>query len=146
MELRNLINILEAIGDQKAKIDRSAFIYLDPTGKKEEFAQCGTCIHFMPGKKRCNIYSKDDKVVANASCGLYVQGKPNDDQEFLNVVTPKESGYVLGQVRCENCDHFDGKKTCVLFEKLNESLPELFKLNTTVEPLGCCNAQQNSEA
>ena len=133
-------NIVEA-NEGGSKIDRSAFIYLPPKEPKNEFAQCGTCSVFLPGKKRCGIFSSSFKVVANASCGLYLHGKPNDDQPIQNVATPEQAGYVLGQVRCENCKWLEGN-TCKLYETLNDTLPDTFNINTRVDKQGCCNAWQ----
>lgn len=132
--------INEAVKD--TKIDRSAFLYLSPKDDSKQFAQCGTCALFLPTKQRCGIYDKDDRVVANASCGLYIAGQPNDNQPITNAVTPEESGYVKGQVRCENCSWFDGQSTCELFVELNEKLSDVFDLDVTVEAKGCCNAFQ----
>jgi hypothetical protein len=81
-------------------------------------------------------------VVANASCALYINGEPKDDQEFIErPLDPKQSGYVLGQVRCENCLYFGtDTKICSLFEDLNKKLPKDFKLDPKVDARGCCNA------
>ena len=141
MNIRDIIKLLEAAGDNSSKIDRSAFIYLPPKGNKKEFAQCSTCQLFLPTKERCGIFGKSDKVVADASCGLYIQGTPNDDQPITGVVTPDQAGYVLGQVRCENCSWGNNGK-CGLFELLNEKLSDVFKLNETIDAQGCCNAFQ----
>lgn len=126
----------------REKIGRSAFLYMAPKGDSKQFAQCGTCALFLPTKQRCGIYHKDDRVVANASCGLYIAGGPKDNQPITNVVTPEESGYVKGQVRCENCSWFDGDSTCDLFVKLNDTLGDIFDIDPTVEAKGCCNAFQ----
>lgn len=127
---------------ESEKIDRSAFLYMAPKGDEKQFAQCGTCTLFLPTKQRCGIYHKDDRVVANASCGLYISGEPKDNQPITNVVTPEESGYYKGQVRCENCSWFDGESTCELYVELNENLSDVFDLDIKVEPKGCCNAFQ----
>jgi len=38
------------------KLDRSAFIYLDPQGYNQlQFAQCKTCLMFDSAKSECNI-------------------------------------------------------------------------------------------
>lgn len=141
MDIRKIIQLLEAAGKYK-KIDRSTFIYLDPTGDKKEFAQCSTCISWIPDKQRCHFFSDDDKVVGNASCGLYVHGEPHD-QPTLNSVTPKEAGYTLGQVRCENCTWYVDKK-CELFDKLNKAMPDIFDLDSDVAAQGCCNGWQKT--
>jgi hypothetical protein len=65
------------------------------------------------------------------SCGLYAPIQP---------VSPSVAGLVDRQVRCENCDFFDGVETCKLFEALNIGSSR-FQLNTKVDPHGCCNAQ-----
>ena len=144
MDFRKILDLLNEEKNAKEKIDRSAFIYLEPKGDIDEFAQCSTCVAFLPEKQRCAWFGKDDKVIANASCSLYVHGKPNDDQEIIGSVTPKEAGYVEGQVRCENCTHVKGD-TCLLFQKLNQELPELFELNSKIEDKACCNAWQKYE-
>lgn len=143
MNIRDLIRIVEQAGDSR-KIDRSAFLYMDPKEPVDEFAQCGTCQHFMPGMLRCTLFGDNDKVVADASCALYTHGKPNDDQEITNAVTPKSAGYVLGQVRCENCTWFKNGK-CDLFLLLVEKLPDAFDLDPAVDAKGCCNGWQSKE-
>jgi len=139
MDMRSIISLLEKAYKKGDKIGRWAFLYLEPTTATDEFAQCSTCQLFLPGKERCGIFGPNDKVVANASCGLYIQGKPHDDQPIQNVVTPDVAGYVLGQVRCENCSWFKSGK-CELFAQLDEKMPDTFNLGDTVNPKGCCNA------
>ena len=140
--MRKIISLLEAAGYKKGdRIGRWAFIYMEPKDpdSAKEFAQCSTCQLFMPGKKRCGIFGPDDVVKANASCGLYLQGKPHDTQPIQNIVTPAAAGYVEGQVRCENCSWYkDG--TCELFANLDKAMPDTFNLGSTVSPKGCCNA------
>lgn len=126
------------------KISRNAFLYMPPKQPKDEFAQCGTCDHFMPGKERCSLFSKNDVVVAEASCGLYAHGTPHDDQKFINAVTPEDAGYINESVRCENCSWYS-KRKCGLFEMLNAKATKDFKLNTNVDPKGCCNGWQPKE-
>lgn len=137
--MRDLIDIVTEARTSSAKTPRSAFIYLTPHPNTPQFAQCGTCGAFIPGKNQCALYSKKDQVVAGGSCGLYAYGEPSNDQEPGNSTTPTEAGYVEAQVRCENCNWLDGT-TCNLFKKLNSEMPSVFKLNTRVEPRGCCNA------
>jgi hypothetical protein len=137
--MRSLIRLLEKAYKKGDKIGRWAFLYLESKTPIDQFAQCSTCELFLPGRERCGIFGKNDKVVANASCGLYIQGKPHDDQPIQDIVTPEESGYVLGQVRCENCSWFKNG-TCDLFAMLNEKIPDTFELGSTVSPQGCCNA------
>ena len=143
MEMRKLIDLLEAKGEGN-KITRGAFLYLEPKGEVQ-FAQCATCYLFMPGRQRCSIFGPDDVVVANASCGLYVNGTPHDDQEIISAVTPHEAGYVEGQVRCENCTWYDADAgTCGLFELLNRADPGAFDCDPQVQAKACCNGWQTA--
>lgn len=142
MDLKKYIQIVTEAKNSGPRVTRDAFLYMDPTPGVTQFAQCGTCIHFMPGRERCNIFPKNFKVVANASCGLYINGEPKDDQEFIErPLDPKKSGYMVGQVRCENCLYF-GTETniCSLYEDLNKKLGSDFDLKTKVDAKGCCNA------
>lgn len=140
MEMRDLIKLVTEAKEPKALIDRSAFLYMKPKGpNKHEFAQCSTCAAYKPFTKRCGLFSAKDYIKPEASCGMYLKGKPDEDQETTDMVTPEEAGYMVGKVRCENCKAFaDGK--CAVFAQLNELLPNTFKLDVNVEPLACCNA------
>lgn len=124
------------------RIERSTFLYMPPKGDGAQFAQCSTCSSFLSKKQRCRFFGKRDQVIANASCGLYTKGEPNDFQPVMGSVTPEQAGYVEQQVRCENCSWFDGRSTCGLFDQLNKTLPRVFDLDTNVEPKGCCNGWQ----
>jgi len=139
--MREIIQLIEQAQQSGDQILRSAFLYLPPTGDAHDFAQCGSCGMFIPGSHRCWLFGPHDKVVANASCGMYIQGEPSNDQEPQSKVTPQDAGYNLGQVRCENCCWLSGK-SCALFEMLNRELPQVFDLDPEVEPLACCNAWQ----
>lgn len=136
-----ITELVEQVGE--SKINRSAFIYLAPKQPKNKFAQCETCFLFLPGKKRCGIFGEDNVVVANASCGFYLNGKPDDDQPIRNCVTPEEAGYVHGQVRCENCTWLDKGNVCGLYKMLNKKAPDTFDLDEIVDPKGCCNAWES---
>ena len=136
--LKEFIIESTATGD---KINRDAFIYLNPKAPTKDFAQCKTCTMFLPNKQRCSAFSESFKVVANGSCALYCNGKPNDNQQINNSVTPEQAGYVVAQVRCENCDWFKDD-ICKLYEILNNKLPDIFELDENVDLKGCCNAWQ----
>jgi hypothetical protein len=142
MEMREILNLLESTTYRKGDpIGRWAFLYLEPLTPEQsgDFAQCSSCSLFLPGKKRCAVFGPDDVVKANASCGLYISGKPKDDQRITSSITPVEAGYVEGQVRCENCSWYkDG--TCDLYAQLDQAMPDTFRLGSTVSPKGCCNA------
>lgn len=139
--MKKWIHLVEKAASSQTKIDRSAFLYLSPATKDHTFAQCGSCCFFMPKKQQCSIFSDDIKVIAKASCGLYIHGKPNDQQPVTAQVTSKEAGYVETSVRCENC-HWVREKTCNLYATLNQSLPDIFDLNTDIEDQACCNGFQ----
>jgi hypothetical protein len=126
------------------RLKRDAFIYLHPNGDK----QCGTCRDWMTNDQ-CAIHGPAVKVPATASCGLYVFGDPITDPDHFEshaIVTPEESGLVDRPVRCENC-YWGGpaEYECELFHQLNRYMPEIFALDTAIEPTGCCNAQQARE-
>jgi len=125
------------------KLTRDAFIYLPPNGDK----QCGTCRDFSPQHQLCAIHGPNVKVVAGMSCGLYVEGEFHGAREIRTVVTPEESGLVDREVRCENCKWGGPEEyVCRLFRMLNQFMPDVFELDTEIEPKGCCNAQQPPEA
>ena len=143
MDMRDLIRIVTEARQQSATIDRSAFIYLSPRGDKTKFAQCGSCGAFMPDTQRCSLFSKGFKVISEGSCGLYVHGEPSEDQEPSAAVDPKQAGYVVAEVRCENCRSYVDKR-CALFDRLNQLAPNTFDLDSKVDPKGCCNAWHSS--
>ena len=127
------------------KITRATFLYLDPVEPKDEFAQCGTCIHFIEGRNLCEIHSADDDIDDDDSCGFYLHGKPQKGIEPKGIVTPEESGLVSRQVRCENCTFFDPdtepREHCDLYTQLNRMMPSVFDLDRYVKRQACCNAQ-----
>lgn len=137
--MRHIMDLITEAEHTGARIDRSAFIYLPPKSPKAKFAQCATCLHFIPDA-RCGIFSDEDEVSANASCGLYLHGSPGD-QECRNIVTPEQAGYVTGEVRCENCSWYDDH-VCGLYKLLQQRLPDVFDLDSAVDPQGCCNGWQ----
>jgi hypothetical protein len=122
-----------------AKIHRDAFIYLDPKGNKNDFAQCSSCSMWTGAK--CMILG-NTKVTGTMSCSFYIHGIPpkNKAGKEEALVTAKEAGLVDRKVRCENCRSFDDGK-CLLFESLNKSNSDVFDLDEKVDKHGCCNAQ-----
>ncbi len=125
-----------------SRVQRDAFLYLDPKEPKNEFAQCSTCIKFTGST--CLILGKNIPVTGNMSCGFYLNGEPNlkakgSEEE---IVTPKEAGLVNRKVRCENCKFFKEKESiCDLYHDLNRDYPEKFNLDEKVNKYGCCNAE-----
>lgn len=130
------------------KITRDAFLYMDSRGKKEDFAQCGTCMMFTgdyikKGQKdgKCIIMGDKVDIKSIGSCGLYVPGPNHVGAKTVRFVSPEESGYVERPVRCENCLYYvKDMSICKLFDKLNNSHVD-FSLDPLVDPFGCCNAQ-----
>lgn len=127
------------------KVDRSAFLYMDPTGTGA-FGQCGTCrMRVKHGDRMtCSLHGEDFSIEADDSCGLYVHGPydPTEKQHESADVVPGESGFVSREVRCENCKFYDPDEgDCELFEMLNKTRPDVFALDTKVAARGCCNAQ-----
>jgi hypothetical protein len=140
-----ILEVFSEVKQQKNKLTREVFIYLEPKGPKEKFAQCATC-RMWTGEDglTCSILGKI-KVTCEMSCNFYVYGKPSPNLKGKEVAsyTPKEAGLVNRQVRCENCRSFDQKTSiCMLFQSLNKSNPDLFQLEEKVNEYGCCNAQK----
>lgn len=131
--------ILEKKGNQK-KITRDAFLYMDPKGDKETFAQCFSCKLWMgKDKNKCSIMG-DTNVTGVMSCNLYVNGTPNPNQKQTSSVTPKEAGLVNRKVRCENCRSFDPDTSkCMLYQTLSKTNNDIFDLDENVNEYGCCN-------
>jgi len=108
------------------KIDRSAFLYLDPKGVKHLFAQCATCMmatsDYRKGATvgRCTILGKDFEIhLKEGTCCFYVHGDPHTEMRGKEKphVTPKEAGYEKRKVRCENCKFYKAELI-----KLNQEL------------------------
>jgi hypothetical protein len=125
---------------------RDAFLYLEPKkgsyGKSEDYAQCGTCMMWVPDKKNCMIHSPKINVTFDTTCGLYVNGKPHEGGQAKAFVTPKESGAFKKRVQCQRCRYYrsEGSK-CMLFVVMNRQLEGEAKLYPErVHPNGCCNA------
>jgi hypothetical protein len=144
------------------KIKRDAFLYLAPESTQEDrdFAQCGSCRLFVPGKDHglCVIHGSKVNIGADDSCGFFVpwatpDGKPKKEVVDTHAgelskglpasVTPEESGLVDRLVQCHRCRFAaDAAATkCSLYADLNEKFPEAFDLDTAIEPHACCNAQ-----
>lgn len=131
------------------KITRDAFLYFDPKGDKKRFAQCATCMMWTGDKGHtCTIIGQDFPVHGVDSCGVYVHGSNHEDMigKEMALVTPKEVGFYRGKVRCENCKYLPGKETCELYVLLNRMMPEIFDLDTKVDPHGCCNGFMSDDA
>lgn len=143
MDSKSIIfEVINSLNKEKAKRTRDTFTYLEPKGDKSKFAQCSTCRFWTT--KTCLILGKTE-ISGDMSCNFYTHGKPSADNigKEQDNFTPKEAGLVKRQVRCENCISFDEKTSkCMFFQKLNESLSDLFNLEEKVNPQGCCNAQK----
>lgn len=135
-------SIAEVKESKKGIRRRDAFGYMEPKGNEPNYAQCGTCRLWIKPTKRCFWYTDDKVVVAEASCILYVQGDPiTTETKPIGAVTPEETGFINGKVRCENCDAFNAEESgCGVYYRMNEELPNVFDLDTKVNKKGCCNA------
>lgn len=123
------------------KIQRDAFLYLDPEPGVDDFAQCSSCRDWVEGDDRCVIHGPMVTVKDTMSCGLYVYGETQDPgTETYFYISPRESGLVDRKVRCENCKW--GGETCGFYDMLNKALPDVFDLDVEIEPKGCCNANE----
>ena len=138
--------------DSKERIKRDAFLYLEPGDKSEnnnKFSQCASCSMWTGNKAQtCTIHGPAVKIYADHSCGLYVPGPVAPAGNEVAYVTPKESGLVRRQTRCENCVSFKpaaeggDRGECMLFSGLNDKDPGNYDLNSDVHKHGCCNAQR----
>jgi hypothetical protein len=130
------------------KRDRSAFLYMEPDPDIKDFAQCGSCMHFIPDEGRCFWLSDKDEVDADDSCGFYAQGKPAGGKPS-GQYTPETLGFYEGKVRCENCDGYDDRDKdhihCDVYVQLTRMLPHIWKLDEKVKPHACCNAYANGK-
>lgn len=122
------------------KINRDAFLYMEPKGKQHDYAQCSSCV-LMTSDKMCSVLGEFIEEPEETSCGLYAPGDAPLSDYFDDFVSKDDASFAERSVRCENCKFGDAKrKVCKLYEKLNKDLPELFELNTKISPFGCCNA------
>jgi hypothetical protein len=126
------------------KVTRATFLFMKAKAPKKKFAQCETCIHLNPEADECELHRPQDDIDEDDSCGLYAHGTPAGGKP-MSIVTPKESGLVSRQVRCENCAFFDPNSEdephCDFYTQLNLILPKVFDLDRYVGPQDCCNAQ-----
>lgn len=146
------------------KLDRSAFVYLEPreaVDGKNYFALCASCYNFIPESfgrgamrgDRCRLLGADFTVNDDSSCRLYApwpDGKPCDGcqqhgaEKMVRGVhgslSARDAGYRYDKVtRCGSCRHFEyDDNTCSMFEALNASLPAVFDLKTEVKPGARC--------
>lgn len=121
-------------------MNRSTFVYLDPKGNPNDFAQCRSCKMYVDSHDVCSLHGMKVKVHGGMSCTEYAFGHA-DDSELPHVspaFTPEQSGLVDAEVRCENCHFFESEENeCELFHILN--IPD------KVNPKGCCNAWESAE-
>ena len=138
----NILNKFIKRAQEDGKVYRDAFLYMQP--KKEEhkdrFAQCSECVMWILDINRCTIHG-DIEITGDMSCALFVEGDAvtSEDHPPMGLVAPDESGLVDEPVRCENCKYFNGPNVCMLFQQLNQKLPDVFDLDVNVEAKGCCN-------
>ena len=144
VRISSIIQSLKKAKDLTTKIARDAFLYFDPTGNKNQFAQCSTCRDWTGAKQNtCYILGKNVKVTGSMSCGLYVPGKPKPEYagKEYPALSPKQAGLVDTNTRCENCKYYESEDShCHLFMMLNEDMKATFKLDEKVHKQGCCNA------
>jgi len=127
-------------------ISRAAFLYMDPMGRENTFAQCISCRFWRPNTQQCALFVPDIPVRAGASCGLYVYGPSTDQQPYIPSVFPKEAGLETREMRCINCTYYrDEHQSCHLYYTLNSTRGDIFDLDIHVHPHGCCNANTPKE-
>ena len=124
------------------KIDRSAFLYMESQRRPDDtFAQCGSCAFWDRNEPICCIM--DITAYGEDTCAAYIEG-PQVMDEARILTYPEVVGFERRAVRCENCQYaMDGR--CGLYVTLNQTLPDLFDLDTKISPYGCCNANTPKE-
>ena len=135
------------------KIKRDAFLYLEPKGMvpQKDHAQCRGCMMWSgPKHKTCSAHAPSaGPIVGGGTCGGYSEGKPMPEHagHEMRSWTKKESGYVVREVRCENCAYGNkARGQCELYLLLNAAMGEHFDLDPNIKPKGCCNANIPREA
>lgn len=122
-----------------ARVTRDAFLYFEPRGNIPDHAQCSSCsLRLVTNRSACAVMG-GRQVDLGGSCGFYLQGEPACPRPVA-VLAREQVGYVVRQVRCENCRYGGGE--CELYKTLNQRAPEIFDLDPRIRPLGCCNAQE----
>jgi len=125
----------------KSRVTRDAFLYMDPQGDPEKFAQCESCRFFMPGAEKCAPMN-GQHVLAGWSCGNYGYGTPTDSQSITKSWTAEEAGLVKYHVRCQNCRFRSGRDWCSFFDDRNKEAPQVFDCDPNINFYGCCNAMK----
>ncbi len=139
-----MTGILSPIGTRVR--DRSAFLYMEPRPDTPDHAQCATCEMFLRVVGKCHHLQAEDKVDGDDTCGMYSQGRPNDDKDAKpsGQYTKETLGFFEGRVTCQHCNAYDDRDKsnihCDLYVQLNRIFPHLFKLKESIKPRGCCNA------
>ncbi len=126
----------------------NTFLYLEPKGivPAKDHAQCRGCMMWTgPEHETCTAHDPktQGKFVGDGSCGGYAEGHPMPKMagKEMGSWTKEESGYVVREVRCENCKHFEKKDDhCHFFMMLNKL--NGFDIREKVKPKACCNAQE----
>ncbi len=138
------------------KIDRSSFLYVQPTtksyGDPKDYAQCKTCMMWTTDKGlTCTIHGSKEvlEVFGPDTCAWYVNGKPMPSmigKEHVSV-TVEQSGFERRLVQCHRCYWYSSTLgLCGLYVKLNQKFPRIFDLDPSVHKNGCCNSQAPLDA
>ena len=125
-------------------------------------AQCASCINFIAESAMrgavsgnwCQLFGSDFPIADDDACFMHApwpDGQPCDGciahgaDEIVEGTRGSVSPYQVGyrsdvKPRCEYCRHFDrGELECEAMESLNEKMPLLFDLDTSVKVGGKCN-------
>lgn len=108
-----------------AKIPQAVVLYMSSDENEQDFT-CGGCSFATPDGF-CATITPPEINLETGSCGLYVPGKPHE-QDLMGSVPAKMAGYEKdGPFTCSRCTHFMAPATCE-------------GVAGTVEAAGCCNA------
>lgn len=131
-------SIVEAPTPQSTPIlvDKFTVLY-DPPTPGRAFRNCLNCSMWIT-TKQCMIHKKDQEVLSEDICGLYVYGSPMDKyvtHAGTRPYLPEHSGLenVPGGTACINCSRYTGSKTG------KAGICQIMKpTDNKVDSMGCC--------
>jgi len=147
-------------------LTRAAFAYMEARAGLDGpgyFAACANCSHFVPESfmrgavrgDRCQLFGSNFPISDDDGCNSYMpwpDGTPcqhcvsHAAEKMVagcrGSVSPWSVGYAANTRRvCATCRQFDAEESeCRFFERLNETCPSVFMLDTKITPPARCSA------
>ncbi len=108
--------------EKDEKIDKDDALYLE---RKNTDYECKDCIFYK--EKKCALYGESIEIQPFGSCNYWMQSKGENEKDWLNTTTKKESGYEENKdgYSCKRCEYF-GNNKCE-------------KVKGVISPDGCCD-------